>query len=70
MLGHHENRMHDVPGTQMNWNVHKEIHAGEVQALHNLGLPGNAFNIAPGNIMNQDNLPPRRQYGNIQGPLY
>ena len=69
-LGHHPNRIHDVPGDPMPWPVHQEIHRGEREALHDLGLPQNSFNIAPGNIMNEDNLPLRRQYNNINGPVY
>ncbi len=69
-LGHHRDRCHDVPGEKMNWHVHQEIHNQEKIALNDMGLPGNAFDRAYGNIMNPNNLPPRRQYGNIPGKVY
>lgn len=69
-LGHHADRCHNVPGEKMDWHVHQEIHNQEKIALNDLGLPGNAFDKAYGNIMNPNNLPPRRQYGNIPGKVY
>jgi hypothetical protein len=54
----------------MDWYPHQEVHAGERDVLADFGVRQDAFNIALGNVMNEDNLPPRRQYGNISGTIY
>jgi hypothetical protein len=68
-MGHHANRMHDAPGIPMDWPAHQALHQGEARALNDLGIRGDAFNRAWGNPYPQ-NLPPRRQYGNIDGPTF
>jgi|GEM_PF-3750297 len=51
----------------MDWQIHQEVHRAERDALKDLGIPGNAFDRAYGNVENTNNLPARRQYDNIPG---
>ncbi len=62
-LGHHADRLTDVPGTPMDWFTHQAVHAGEREALNDLGIRQDAFDRGFGNVVNSDNLPTRRPYG-------
>jgi hypothetical protein len=62
-LGHHPDRMTDVPGDKMDWATHQAIHEAERQVLREQGIRQDAFDRALGNVENQSNLPPRRPYG-------